>query len=170
MTTRTARSPRKLIAAVTLAAAAASLLSGCATAVSLDPGAAANDADCAYITVALPQTVAGLPKRDTDAQATGAWGSPASILLRCGVEVPGPTTLECTNVNGVDWIIDDTDAPNYTFTTYGRDPAVQVVVDSDVTLGSTALVDLEPAISNAPDAPFTACVGVDEVEIPDTTE
>ena len=164
------RTVSRVIVAATLTAATASLLSGCSAAVSLEPAPAANDADCAYVSVALPQTVADLPKRDTDAQATGAWGSPASILLRCGVAVPEPTTLECTSVNGVDWIIDDSDAPNYRFTTYGRDPAVEVIVDSDVVHGSTALVDLEPAIANVPEDPFTACVGVDDVEIPDTTD
>jgi hypothetical protein len=150
-------------------ATAASLLTGCAGTVSLDAAEDSNAEECAYVTVALPETVADLPKRETDAQATGAWGSPASILLRCGVEVPGPTTLECTTVNGVDWIIDDSDAPNYRFVTYGRDPAIEVIVDSDVVHGSTALVDLEPAVSNAPIEPFTACVGADDVEIPDTT-
>jgi hypothetical protein len=170
MTRRGIGTAGRLLAAATLAAATASLLGGCSAAVSLEPAAAANDAGCAFVSVALPQTVADLPKRDTDAQATGAWGSPASILLRCGVEVPGPTTLECTSVNGVDWIIDDSDAPNYRFTTYGRDPAIEVIVDSDVVHGSTALVDLEPAVSNVPEDPFTACVGVDDAEIPDTTD
>jgi hypothetical protein len=170
MITRTSRTARRLVAAATLAAAAASLLSGCSAAVSLEPADAADDPDCAYVTVSLPPTVADLPKRDTDAQATGAWGSPASILLRCGVAVPEPTTLECTTVNGVDWIIDDSDAPNYRFTTYGRDPAIEVIMDSDVVPSSTVLVDLEPAISNVPEDPFTQCVGADDVEIPDTTE
>lgn len=169
MSTRRARTASRLIAATTLAAATASLLSGCSPAVSFEQAADADNPDCAYVTVALPQTVADLPKRDTDAQATGAWGSPASILLRCGVEVPGPTTLECTTVNGVDWIIDDSDAPNYRFTTYGRDPAIEVIVDSDVVHGSTALVDLEPAVSNVPEKPFAACTGVDDVPIPDST-
>lgn len=170
MITRPTRRAFRLVTIATLAAATASLLSGCAAAVSLQPGDDANNPDCAYVSVALPPTVAGLAERDTDAQATGAWGSPASILLRCGVDVPEPTTLECTTVNGVDWIIDDSDAPNYRFTTYGRDPAIEVIVDSSVTLGSTALVDLEPAISNVPTEPFTACVGTEDLEIPDTTE
>ncbi|RWZ67954.1 DUF3515 family protein [Labedella populi] len=170
MITRSRRTALRLVSSATLVVAGASLLTGCAAAVSLQPADDANNADCAYVTVALPPTVADLPERDTDAQATGAWGSPASILLRCGVAVPEPTTLECTTVNGVDWIIDDSDAPNYRFTTYGRDPAVEVIVDSDVVHGSTALVDLEPAVSNVPTAPFTACVGADELEIPDTTE
>ncbi|WP_243695953.1 DUF3515 domain-containing protein [Labedella phragmitis] len=170
MMTRSTRTALRLATTATLAAAAASLLTGCATAVSLDPADAANDPDCAYVSVALPPTVADQPKRDTDAQGTGAWGSPASILLRCGVDVPEPTTLECTTVNGVDWIIDDSDAPNYRFTTYGRDPAIEVIVDSDVVHGSTALVDLEPAVSNVPTEPFTACVGAEDLEIPDTTD
>ena len=39
----------------------------------------------------LPETVDGLERRETNAQATGAWGNPASVLLRCGVPTPGPT-------------------------------------------------------------------------------
>ncbi len=170
MITRSTRTALRLIATATLVAAGAAVLTGCSAAVSLEPADDANNADCAYLSVALPETVAEQPKRDTDAQATGAWGSPASILLRCGVKVPGPTTMECTTVNGVDWIIDDSEAPNYRFTTYGRDPAIEVIVDSEVVHGSTALVDLEPAVASMPTEPFTACVGADDLEIPDSTE
>ena len=102
------------------------------------------------VVVRLPDEVAGLAERETNAQGTGAWGAPASVLLRCGVEPPGPTTERCVSVDGVDWIIDETDAPRYLFTTYGRTPAVEVLVDNDVVSGSTAIADLSAAVSVIP--------------------
>ncbi|WP_426319829.1 DUF3515 family protein [Microbacterium sp. E-13] len=117
------------LAAVGLAAAALGL-SGCTTTVDLDPAPAANDPLCAEVTSQLPGTVSGEPRRWTDAQATGAWGDPAKVLLTCGVEPPGPTTLSCQSVAGVDWIIDDSDAPRFRVTTYGRTPAVEIYLDT----------------------------------------
>ncbi len=64
------------------------------------------------------------------------------MLLRCGVEPLGPTTDRCVSVDGVDWVIDESDAPNYLFTTYGRTPAVEVLIDNDVVSGTTAIADL----------------------------
>jgi hypothetical protein len=52
------------------------------------------------------------------------------VLLTCGVEPPGPTTLGCQTVAGVDWIIDDSDAPRFRVTTYGRTPAVEIYLDT----------------------------------------
>lgn len=109
-----------------------------------------NDPECANVIVRLPDAVAELPKRETNAQSTGAWGTPASILLTCGVDVPGPTTLPCVSVNEVDWIEDDSKAPLYRYTTYGRTPAVEVVIDSDAVSGTTTLVDLGAAVSVLP--------------------
>jgi hypothetical protein len=110
----------------------------------------ANNPECANVIVRLPDTVAELPKRETHAHSTGAWGTPASILLTCGVDVPGPTTLPCVSVNDVDWIEDDSQAPLYRYTTYGRTPAVEVVIDSDAVSGTTTLVDLGAAVSVLP--------------------
>lgn len=142
---------RLLTAALaTAAAAAALLLTGCAPIVAMQPAADANNAKCAEVTVRLPDVVADLPERQTDAQATGAWGDPAEILLHCGVAVPGPTTLQCQTVNGVDWIIDDSQKPQYRFTTYGRTPAVELVMDSNKVASSTVLADLGPAVSVLP--------------------
>jgi hypothetical protein len=118
------------LAAIGLAVVAAAGLTGCTTTVDLDPAPSANDPLCADITSQLPSTVGGEPRRWTDAQATGAWGEPAAVLLTCGVEPPGPTTLSCQTVAGVDWIIDDSDAPRFRVTTYGRTPAVEIYLDT----------------------------------------
>ena len=125
-------------------------LTGCAGQVPMQPAKDANNPACANIIVRLPSTVADLKKRETNAQSTGAWGSPAAVLLTCGVTVPGPSTLPCVSVNGVDWIEDDSKAPMYRYTTYGRNPATQVVIDSDKVSGTTTLVDLGPAVSSNP--------------------
>lgn len=134
----------------TLSAVLGLSLVGCAGQVPMEPATDANNPECANVTVRLPDLVADQKKRETNAQATGAWGTPASILLTCGVEVPGPTTLPCVSINDVDWIEDDSEAPLYRYTTYGRTPAVEVVIDSDAVSGTTTLVDLGSAVSVLP--------------------
>jgi hypothetical protein len=125
------------------------LLSGCAGIVPMEPASDANNPLCAEVSVRLGD-VAGLAKRETNAQATAAWGDPASILLTCGLEPPAPTTLPCISVNGIDWIMDDSQMPLYIFTTFGRTPAVQVALNSDVVSGSTVLVDVAMPVSSIP--------------------
>ena len=140
------------------------LLAGCAAAVPLEPAADATNPACADVIVHLPEAVSDQPERETNAQATGAWGDPATVLLHCGVPVPGPTTLPCLNVNGIDWIEDDSDAPRYRYTTYGRDPAVEIVIDSTAVSGTNTLVDLASAVSGI--QATAACVGAEDVAIP----
>ncbi|GGR23557.1 DUF3515 domain-containing protein [Agromyces mediolanus] len=164
MSLRSARLRRALRAAA-VTAPAALLLAACAPIVPFDPAPEASDADCASLVVRLPDTVAELPKRETNAQGTGAWGEPASVLLRCGVPVPGPTTDRCVSVDGIDWIIDESDAPRYLFTTYGRTPAVEVLVDNDVVGGTTAIADLSNAVGVIP--ADGGCTSVDDLsEVP----
>lgn len=134
-------------------------LTGCAGTVAMQPAPSANAVGCADVTVRLPSSIGGskdslgnpnsqpLNRRDTNAQATGAWGEPATVLLWCGVDSPGPSTLPCVTINGVDWVVDDAQAPNYRFTTFGREPSVSVVVDADKVSGSTAITDLSNAVS-----------------------
>lgn len=116
----------------------------------MTPAAGANDPLCADVTVRLPDSVDGQPRQWTDAQATGAWGNPSAVLLTCGVTPPGPSTLPCQTVNGVDWLIDDSEAPHYRFTTFGRTPAVEVYLDYDVVSGNAALQALSTAVGTLP--------------------
>jgi hypothetical protein len=114
----------------TVLTAAALALTGCATTVSLEPGADANAPGCAEISVRLPDSVADKSRRDTDAQATGAWGDPAAVLLRCGVPPIGPTTKPCVNVNGIDWVLmSEPAAKTVVYQTFGRTPATEVIID-----------------------------------------
>jgi hypothetical protein len=159
--TRRNRTPVRRIRTAAVGVVAALALAGCAPTVSLDPAPDAANADCAAILVRLPGAVAGAERRDTDAQATAAWGSPASVILHCGVPVPGPTTDRCISIDDVDWVEDASRAPVYTYTAYGRDPATQVTIDTTEVSGSTALVDVTAAVGVLPAQ--GACVGAEDV-------
>lgn len=128
---------------------------GCAAAVPAQVAPHATDPVCASVVLAMPDSLGdGLPQRDTTAQATTAWGDPAApLVLRCGVEPLGPTTERCQTVEtpggpSVDWVIVEGD-DGWTFTTYGREPAVELHVPAAVAAErSTAFVDqLGPAVA-----------------------
>jgi len=123
------------------------LLAGCSPVVALDPAPHANDPACAEVIVRLPDTLQNLPRRETNAQATGAWGEPATILLRCGVTVPTASDLPCVETDGFQWLRDDSKAPSYVFTSYGRTPAIAVVIDQTKLSPGPALQDLEPLVA-----------------------
>ena len=94
----------------------------------------------------MPDNIDGNQKVETNAQATGAWGTPSKVLLRCGLPEVKASTLPCVTAGGVDWLVDNTKAPNYRFVTFGRNPAVEVIVDSKNASGVQALDGLAPAI------------------------
>ena len=133
-----------------LLAAIALLLSGCAPIVNLGAAEYSNDPLCAEVSVRLPAEIGELQKRQTNAQATGAWGDPSSVLLRCGLEGVEVSTLPCVTAGDVDWLVDDSDAPNYRFISYARFPAVEVIVDSENASGITALESLAQAVAQIP--------------------
>lgn len=144
---------RPRVFAALLAVAVAIPLAGCASTVSLKPAAAANDPACAAVTVRLPASVDGQERRWTDAQATGAWADATgrtTVVLTCGLEPPAPSTLPCETAGGIDWLIDDTEAPNYRFTTYGRSPALEVYLDYDVVSARSVLDALGTAVQQLP--------------------
>jgi len=118
----------RLLSALPLALAVVAL-SACAGTVAMKPAAHANTVGCANISVRLPDSVAGKAQRTTDAQATGAWGDPTVVLLRCGVTPIGPTTKPCVTVDGIDWVL-ETNPSDATirYITFGRTPATEVVI------------------------------------------
>ncbi|QZN86630.1 DUF3515 family protein [Cellulomonas sp. C5510] len=170
--TAPARSRRPRTVAVVTALAGAAL-AGCAPQVGVTVAPHATDPDCARVVLTLPDSLGdGLDEVRTTSQATAAWGDPADpVTLRCGVEVPGPTTEQCVTMEtasgpGIDWLVraeaeaaDGTVAPtgpaeapgsnDWTFVTYGRDPAVEVHVPAAVVAErSTSFLDaLSPAIA-----------------------
>ncbi|CAN5495971.1 hypothetical protein BH10ACT4_BH10ACT4_00090 [soil metagenome] len=143
-------------------------LAACAPTVPLTPAGDATNPQCAEIIVRLPQSVVDQPIRETNAQATGAWGNPTSVLLRCGVPQPAPSA-SCSTVNGIDWVVDVSGAPRYVYTTWGRSPATQVVVDTKLTQGQEAVIldDLSNAIGSIKQT--KACTSHDPGFVPEST-
>ena len=86
--------------------------------------------------VRLPGTIGTQQRVWTDAQSTAAWGDPTHVIFSCGVTPPGPSTLKCVSLGGVDWLVDQSKQPDFRITSYGRTPAVQVYLDA-----SNAAVD-----------------------------
>ena len=138
---------RTALAAMATLAIAGSL-SACTANVSLEAAPDSNNPACAEVSVRLPVMVADQAKRVTDAQATGAWGNPTSVILRCGLPAVEVSTLPCVTASGVDWLVDDSKKPSYRFITFGRKPATEVIVDSRKVAGVTALSDLSTAIQS----------------------
>lgn len=159
---------RRVLALSLVGIGLASLLTACGPAgtVSVEPAENATDPACASVILNLPEEISSpegpQPKRQTSSQATGAWGSPAAVVMRCGVPEPGPSSATCSEVDGVDWINVSDDDEIYTFVTYGRSPAVEVTVDSSVVTGIEALGRISPALGNTEQ--YSTCVGLDEVE------
>ena len=102
-------------------------LSGCS---SLDVAvpAEAGSAGCRSVAASWPKTVGGQSLRSTSSSsaAVRAWGDPA-IIARCGVAPPGPTANQCLDVSGIDWVAERL-TDGVLFTTYGRAPAIEILV------------------------------------------
>jgi hypothetical protein len=120
--------------------------------------------------LAMPDTVGGLERRGTTSQATDAWGQEYTIVAKCGLDVPPPTTDPCVTIDtagySVDWIVHD--GPHaWVATTYGRNPAVEVTVPkirADAAINDL-LAALTPPASLAP-ATGRSCVGLGDVTAP----
>jgi hypothetical protein len=123
-------------------------LTACTAGVSLESAPDSNNPACAEVSVRLPDQVADQSIRVTNAQATGAWGNPTTIILRCGLPQVEVSTLPCVTASGVDWLVDDSKKPSYRFITFGRNPATEVIVDSNKVAGVSALSDLSAAIQS----------------------
>jgi hypothetical protein len=146
------------VLAAALALGTAGATAACAPRIGVPVADDAADPLCAEVVLAVPDSLgADLPQVGTTSQATAAWGAPgAAVTLRCGVEVPGPTTDLCQSVgtgsDTVDWLVVEDGEGTWTFTTYGRDPAVQVVVPPAVSANHSTsfMADLGPAVRSVP--------------------
>jgi uncharacterized protein YceK len=122
------------------------LLSGCAAVINLEAAPEANNPACAEVSVRLPDTMGEHEKRFTNAQATAAWGDPSAVILRCGLPPVEASLLPCATAGNVDWLVDDSQAPSFRFITFGREPAVEVIVDSERASGISTLESLSFAV------------------------
>ncbi|HJV98101.1 MAG TPA: DUF3515 family protein, partial [Arthrobacter sp.] len=125
---------------------AAAALTACSPVVDVTAAQDAANPACSPMMVALPDAIGDAGLRKTNSQATAAWGDPSQVILRCGVNVPGPTTDRCVSVNGVDWVIKEGDTA-WTLTTFGREPATEILLtkDQESVSSATVLADLSAA-------------------------
>ena len=125
--------PRRAVRARVLPALAALalLLGACSAGVEVSVPAGGSSPACAAVAARWPTTVGGKATVETSpaAPAVHAWGDPP-VVARCGLPEPGPTTDQCLGVSGVDWVAHRL-SDGVRFTTYGRSPAIEVLVPSD---------------------------------------
>lgn len=133
-----------------LAVLATVSLAGCGGTSSVTPAPQASDPACSALLGKLPAGVADQNRGTDPAAGAAAWGDPR-IVLRCGLPPSGPTTTPCLDVDGVDWLVEET-GDGFTLTTFGRRPAVEVTVPSSYgrSKASAAMVDLGPAVQALP--------------------
>ena len=147
--------PRRA-AAVAVLGLSAALLAACSPTIALEPAPDANNPLCANVMVNLPKSLAAndpstsLKRVWTDAQSTAAWGDPVSVYFSCGVDVPAASLLPCQSHQGFDWLIDDTDAPFYRMTVFGREPAIQVYFNSEIISSVEVLSRIGKAAQDLP--------------------
>jgi hypothetical protein len=146
-------------------AAAALLLTACTPTVSMAPAPQATTVGCAGVVVRMPESIGTAARRTTDAQGTAAWGTPASVTLTCGVRTPVVATSSCTTIDGVDWLLQERSidgAPRQVFTTYGRNPTTQLVVDVSAVTADSVLQALSDPIGSATKRTDAKCLSVSE--------
>lgn len=147
----------------------APVLAACTPALVVEPAPQAHDPACAEVMLRMPDEIDGAPDRDTSAQGTEAWGEPALAIARCGMEPPAPTTDRCVTVDGVDWISTEESEESWTFVTYGRTPAVEVILDPRRVSGATVLSTVSPAVAVLERT--GECVGAHDAEqVPEAPE
>ncbi len=128
--------------------------SACTAPVVVDPAPYAGDPQCASVMLGIPDAVGGLPLRPTSSQATAAYGTDAVIVVRCGVEPPGPSSERCVAIDtpsgSQDWLVTEDDA-SWIAVSFGRSPATEVVIPkirADKAVGEI-LAQFSPAASQA---------------------
>lgn len=157
--------PRKkphggILRAVFVTTLVATTITACAPVISVPAGVNATEPICADVVLALPDVVLEQERAKTTSQATAAWGEAgAAITFICGVNQPDPTSEDCQSItldmfgreDTFDWIMNTSDS-GFTFTSYGRDPAMMVQVPA--TLNSTqptaALLDVANGVAQVP--------------------
>ncbi|WP_343947396.1 DUF3515 family protein [Nesterenkonia sandarakina] len=122
------------------------LISGCASTASVEAAEDAANPDCAEVMLTVPDVIGDHELRPTTSQGTAVWGDPSHVVMRCGVVPPGPTPEHCVAADGVDWLALEEDEQTWRLVSYGRDPAVEVLLNLDEVASSTAMLALAPAV------------------------
>ncbi|MFI7587788.1 DUF3515 family protein [Spongisporangium articulatum] len=151
-----------------VASVAVLVLAGCSGSSSgsaaVQPGPSSSAPACTRLLNKVPATLLGLKHADSAARGATAWGEHAghTIVLRCGVTPPTATTSPCITTDDVDWIFDETGTA-YVFTTFGREPAVEVSVPKSISREQApgAMAALAGAVKPLPQGRH--CTDLDDV-------
>lgn len=109
----------------------------------------ATTAACQSVAQRWPAAVAGQSRRLDDAGiAAAAWGDPA-IIARCGVAALAPTSDECVEVDGIGWVVHPL-SDGTRLTSYGSDPAIEVLVPRDFDPAPLLMPAFGPAAQSLP--------------------
>jgi Protein of unknown function (DUF3515) len=113
-------------------------------------GPSATDPGCASLLSRVPQRLLDRPRGTIDVAGAAVWGDPA-IVLRCGVERPGPSSDQCLVVDDAEWLFRE-DAEAYRFTLFGRSPVLELSVPASIdrTQAPGALAELGAAVAPLP--------------------
>lgn len=142
---------RRRVLTCAAALATTALVAACGPgAVKATPFDRSDSPACRSVAELWPEMVGDLGSRVTAVQSTGvaAWGDPP-IVARCGKAPIGPTEDPCIDINGVDWVATTLDDGTM-FTTYGRDPAVEVLVPDAYDSAPMWLPAFGPAVEQIP--------------------
>lgn len=146
--------PRSALIPLMLAALAVPALAACSQdPVKAAPAAKADTQACADVSAAWPSKVAGHSGLavTTNSPSVRAWGDDAAtaVIARCGVTSPGPTVDSCFSADDVDWVQTAFDG-GMRYVTYGREPAVEVLVPTEAKLDGTTLAAFARAAKKIP--------------------
>lgn len=100
--------------------------------------------------VGWPAEVSGQAMVETSPRSprAAAWGDPA-VIATCGWPALGPTDRECLDVDGLYWVVEKL-SDGARFTTYGRDPAIEVLVPDSYAPEPLLLPAFGPTASSLP--------------------
>lgn len=138
------------------------LVAGCSSDLKIEPFPQADSAACLSASQEWPTSVQSLERRVVAVQtpSVAAWGDP-EVIARCGATPPGPTTASCYDIDGVHWVETELD-DGWAYTTYGRDPAIQVLIPADYNPALWLLPAFAPAAEEIEATRF--CSGLDDLD------
>ncbi|MER5993809.1 MULTISPECIES: DUF3515 family protein [Streptomyces] len=148
---------RVVVAVVAVAVIATALL--VVDSRTVDSAPRGGDARCSEVVDRLPDEVGAQSRDWVIGDGVAAWGD-RSLVLRCGVGEPEPTTSLCLTAEGVDWVLDERTLKAEgvsVLTTYGRSPAVEITYDGPREDVGGILVELKEAVARIPQG--AKCIG-----------
>lgn len=110
----------------------------------------ADSAACSRAAEHWPTALADLEVRETDpsSPAIRAYGDPA-VVARCGVPAMPPTEDQCVVVDDIGWVAEEL-GDGTRLTSFGRDPAIEVIVPQDHGPGPLLLPAFSDAVKQLP--------------------